>query len=102
MKRRACIEFLGHNTIQVTTFCNQIKFDLNKLDGKALNLVTLKLCSIDDKVEFSVIVSGGSGLPESPYQLGVYAITDEHYRVGKIEYITLYDQAKIFSVTFPN
>jgi len=108
MNRRACIEFKGRNTITVTTFCNQKTFDLNTLNanGKALDLVTLKPCSIndvnDDKVPFSAVIIGGDGSLENPYELYIYARTSQDMWAKEIGWMDFRSKMEVFSVTLPD
>jgi len=80
MKRRAHVECLGFDRIRVTTFCQQKEFELGKLIGCHLDLITLK--PVQDRGDFFLDVWEGNGTISEPYQLVAFR---RNYDNGRLE-----------------
>ncbi|MFA5024135.1 MAG: hypothetical protein WC523_04225 [Patescibacteria group bacterium] len=104
MRRRAHIEFLGHTSVQVTTFAHQKIFDLGKLkqDGVQVDLVTLKKLKPSERPPFRFGCSIGDGTLGNPFNVSVTAKTAESEE-SVIAQLTIYDgKEKTLEVDLPN
>jgi len=89
MRRRCCIEWLGHKQIRCTNFAHQVTISPVKLSGEiGLDLITMKITKHDEFPLLELLLSDGTGDISDPYQLEVMARTKEGGR----------DRIKSFSI----
>lgn len=79
IKRRAKISFIGLDRIRIITHCKQKEFDLSNINGKYLDLESLKLCCSHEG-HFMLTVNSGDGSLEDPYSIVVFKMNYDRGR----------------------
>jgi hypothetical protein len=102
MRRRCCIEWLGHKEIRVTNFAHQRVISPAKLSNEVgLDLITMKITKPDDLPILELLCEQGSGNISDPFQLAVLARTKESGR-DRIKSFSIKDgPSQTISVDFP-
>ena len=101
MRRRCCIEWLGHKEIRVTNLCHQKVLNPTKLTSEiGLDLITMKMTNSADTPILELLRYGGTGNLGDAVQLNVMARTKEGGR-DRIKGFTIYDGPQIIEVDFP-
>ena len=103
MRRRCCIEWLGHNEIRITNFAHQKVVDVRKLTNKnGIDLITLKPTESKDLPIFELLLDDGTGKLGSPFQISVMARTKQDGCRDTIKTFTIYDgRQQVVEVDFP-
>ena len=103
MRRRCCVEWLGHKEIRVTNFAHQATFDPSKFSGvSGVDLITLKRNGImDTPPDLEVLRDHGDGTLSDPVQLIVIAKTKDGGR-ETIKSFNIHDGKEVtIEVNFP-
>ena len=103
MRRRCCIEWLGHKEIRVTNFIHQKTLNPAKLTNEVgLDLITMKMTKPDEQPFLELLCIEGTGNLGDPFGLMVMARTEESGR-DLVKSFTIYDgKEQVISVDFPD
>src|SRR5271169_1478795 len=105
MKRRACIEWLGHNDIKITNYCHQKTFNLPELKKKTqgVDLITLKTTMADETPDFELTIGEGDGKLGTPFNLFIIARIEKDRRGIIEDALSIYQgKEKVVEVTIPD